>query len=341
MRLTINQFKECLMCPSAHLSTMADAHVVCDKKNIPTPIIWRTTNFAEAEIRKDGKRYILGMPLSEEGHLVCLRKVTLMKRYNSPCVPFSDVLIDEMSFKDRTGKVCKCDLLLHQIPEGETLYEFAEFASREKLLEALEFMESEFKRMGIVHNNLTPHNIIIGDNYQMTAIRYHHAEKETPEKDCSGEFASIREWIKTSIDLEDEHSGVVHHIINKELSASLFSGYKHVGNPFEELVCVANEQGYLYVNYENKVVIEGCFKWAGDFHEGRAEVETETGMGLIDKEGNYIIAPKYDIVDYSVECGLSRVRKDNEWALFNYMGVQILPFEDRYIDDDDLELLSI
>ncbi len=341
MRLTINQFKECLQFPSAHLSTMADAHIVCDKKNFPTPVIWRTTNFAEAEIRKDGKKYMLGMPLSEEGHMICLRKVTLMKRFNSPCITFSDILIDEMSIKDRTGKICKCDLLLHQIPEGETLYEFAEFASRERLLESLDFMESEFKRLGLVHNNLTPHNIIVGDNYQMSTIRYHYTERATSEKDCSEEFASIREWINSTVELDDEHSGVVGHIANKELPASLFNGYKHVGNPFEELVCVANEQGYLYVNYENKVIIDGCFKWAGDFHEGRAEVETETGMGLIDKDGNFIIDPIYKIVDYDVDCGLSRVRQDDKWALFSYMGEQILPFEDRYIDDEDLEILSI
>ncbi|MFI3292146.1 MAG: WG repeat-containing protein [Rikenellaceae bacterium] len=339
MRLTINQFKECLKRPASRLSTMADGEIVCDKKG--EPIIWRTTNFAEAEVIKDGKRYILGMPLTEDAHVHCLRKVTLMKKYNSPYLTHSEILIDEMSVVNRIGEVYKCDLLLHQIPDGGTLYDFAEYASRTRLLAALDGLEAEFKKLGLVHNNLTPHNVIVGENYEIYAIRYHYTEKATDEKDCSQEFASLREWINTVVDIDLDSSEEGHNVAHNKLPASLFSGYKHVGSPFEELVCVANDQGYLYVSCDNKVIIDGCFKWAGDFHEGRAEVETESGMGLIDKAGNYIIEPKYKIVDYDVDSGLSRVRQGDKWALFNYMGEQILPFEQRYIDEEDLEILSI
>ncbi len=338
MRLTINQFRECLKNPATHLSTMADCEVICDNKN--NPIIWRTTNFAEAEICKNGKRYILGMPLTEEAHIHCLRKVTLMKRYNSPYLTYSEILIDEMSIITRTGEVHKCDLLLHEIPAGGTLYDFAEYASQSRLLAAIDDMEAELKRLGLVHNNLTPHNIIVGDNYEIYAIRYHYTERATEEGgDCTEEFSSLRDWVNSTVDIDSGEEG--QNITHNRLAAPLFSGYKHVGNPFEELVCVADDQGYLYVNCDNKVIIDGRFKWAGDFHEGRAEVETETGMGLIDKEGRYIIEPKYKIVDYDVDCGLSRVRQGDQWALFSYTGEQILPFERRYIDDEDLEILSI
>ncbi len=340
MRLTINLFKECLKRPAAHLLMLAEAEIVQDQCH--DPAVWRTTNFAEAEIKMNGKRYIICMPLNEEAHVHCLRKVTLMKKYISPYLTYSEVLIDEMKFQNRRGEVGSADLLLHEIPEGGTLYEFAEYASRTKLHDAINRLEAEFKRLGLVHNNLTPHNVIIDEDYNPYAIRYHYTERATDSKDCSEEFASLREWINSTVNIDqDDHTEDSSASQSAKLSSALFSGYNHVSNPFEELVCVADDKGYFYVSCDNKVIIDSRFKWASDFHEGRAEVETETGMGLIDKEGNYIIAPKYDIVDYSVECGLSRVRKDNEWALFNYMGVQILPFEDRYIDDDDLELLSI
>ncbi|MFI3282311.1 MAG: WG repeat-containing protein [Rikenellaceae bacterium] len=336
MRLTISLFKDCLREPKAHLSTMADAEIIRDHSDDPS--VWRMTHFAEAEVIKDGRKYMLGMPLSEQAHMICLRKVTLMNKTKSPCIPHSEILIDELKFVDKKGDEHTSDLLLHEIPDGCSLYEFAEYASRERLLEAVNLLESEFKRVGIVHNNLTPHNVVVGDNYEIYAIRYHYAEKATPEKDCSEEFVSLREWINTMVDID---GGVDDNRVVK-LPSSLFSSYIHVGNPFEEMICVSDERGYLYVNTNNEVVVEGRFKWAGDFHEGRAEVETETGMGLIDKEGNFVIEPIYKIVDYDVDSGLSRVRRgEDEWALFNYKGEMILTFEKRYIDDEDLEILSI
>ncbi len=340
MRLTINLFKECLKRPAAHLLTLSHAEVVRDQCH--DPAVWRTTNFAEAEVRVDNKKYIIGMPLNEEAHIHFLRKVALMKRFNSKFLTHSDVLIDEMKFKNRRGEVLSTDLLLHEIPEGCTLYEFAEYASRTKVLDAITRLEDEFKRLGLVHNNLTPHNVIIDEQYNIYAIRYHYIELATEDKDCGEEFASLRTWVESTvnIDQEDGDDGVS-VAVSPRLSPTLFSGYNHVSNPFEELVCVADDKGYMYVSCDNKVIIDGRFKWASDFHEGRAEVELNSGMGLIDKQGNYIIPPTFDIVDYNVDCGLSRVRKGSQWALFDYMGEQILPFEDRYIDDEDLELLSI
>ncbi len=339
MRLTISLFKTCLMRLEAHFTTITGAEVIRDHSN--DPAIWRTTNFAEAEIKMDGKRYMLGMPLSDEAHVHCLRKVTFMRRFISECLTSSDVLINEMSFLNRYGEVDRTDLLLHHIPDGDTLYEFAKYGSRSKMLEALDYMESEFRRLGIVHNNLTPHNVIVGEGYKLIAIRYHYIERENEERDCSEEFASLREWVSTVMtDNGADGEDAFDHEITK-LGSTLFNGYKHVSNPFEDLICVADQRGYLYVNIDNKVIIDGRFKWAGDFHEGRAEVETETGMGLIDRNGEYIIPPIYKIVDYDVDCGLSRVRDGEHWALFNYVGEQILPFEERYIDDEDLELLSI
>ncbi|MFI3302914.1 MAG: WG repeat-containing protein [Rikenellaceae bacterium] len=340
MRLTINLFKECLKRPASHLSILADVEILRDQCH--DPAVWRTTNFAEAEVMFEGKRYIIGMPLTEEAHIHCLRKVTLMNKFNSVHLSYSEMLIDEMKFKNRRGEVVATDLLLHEIPEGSTLYEFAEYASRTKLLEAINRLEQEFKRLELVHNNLTPHNVIVDEQYNIYAIRYHYTEKASADKDCGEEFASLREWVNSTVNIDQEgREGEATTAETPRLSATLFSGYNHVSNPFEELVCVADDKGYMYVSCDNKVIIDGRFKWASDFHEGRAEVETESGMGLINKEGEYVISPIYDIVDYNFEYGLSRVRKGSQWALYDYMGEQVLPFEDRYIDDEDLEILSI
>ncbi len=340
MRLTINLFKECLKHPNVHLSTLKTAEVQSDHSH--NPEIWRTTHFAEAEIKVDGERYLLCMPLNEQAHLQSLNKSVDLSNMLSPALTSYTILSGEMIFVNREGRKERADLLLHRLPDGDTLYDFAEFASRGRLLQVIDSLESEFLRLGIKHNNLTPHNIIVGDDYSLTPIRYHYLEIVAEGDSCGEEFASLRDWVNTIVDVDCEENELSGEVTpSATLSSSLFSGYKHVSNPFEELVCVEDEDGYLYVNCQNKVIIDGRFKWAGDFHEGRAEVETEGGMGLIDKQGNFIIPAIYKIVDYDVDCGLSRVRKDDMWALFNYSGEQILPFEKRYIDDEDLEILSI
>lgn len=76
-------------------------------------------------------------------------------------------------------------------------------------------------------------------------------------------------------------------------------------------------------------MIPATFRWAGDFHEGRAEVETETGMGLIDRQGRWILPPHYEIVDYDPVESIVRVRQEGRWAEFDYLGRQQTRFEER------------
>lgn len=74
------------------------------------------------------------------------------------------------------------------------------------------------------------------------------------------------------------------------------------------------------------MVIPSHFLWANDFHEGRAEVQTAEGMGLIDKQGGYVIPPHYEIVEYDPATSLSLVRRAGNWARFDYLGRQLTRF---------------
>lgn len=59
------------------------------------------------------------------------------------------------------------------------------------------------------------------------------------------------------------------------------------------------------------------------------EVETETGMGLIDRQGNWIIPPVYEIIDYDPVESNVFVRKEGLWAEFDYLGRQQSEFGER------------
>lgn len=60
---------------------------------------------------------------------------------------------------------------------------------------------------------------------------------------------------------------------------------------------------------ENNPVIRPQYTWAGDFREGRAEVETPSGMGLIRPPGTLRHPAEYEIVDYAPAESVVRVRK--------------------------------
>ena len=72
-----------------------------------------------------------------------------------------------------------------------------------------------------------------------------------------------------------------------------------------------------------------------DFREGRAEVQTAQGMGLIDKRGRYVIEPRYEIVDYNPYTGCSRIRSEGLWALADYNGRIVGGFTPRYIEENE------
>ena len=77
---------------------------------------------------------------------------------------------------------------------------------------------------------------------------------------------------------------------------------------------------------DNRPVIAPQFLWAGDFHEGRAEVQTAEGMGLIDREGKFVLPAIYEIVEYDPATSDIRARRHGLWARFDYTGRQLTEF---------------
>ncbi len=333
MRVTINLFKESLKNIERHFATLSEGKVVYDNNGV-APMVSRTKMFAEAKIVLNNEIYLLCMPLSAEAHTQAIFTSAYIGGLFSPVITHYRLLHEEMSVADAAGGIRKVDILLHRVPDGQNLHSFIDFADPTKLHTAVDRLEKEFLRLGIVHNNLTPHNIIVSEDYCLTPIRYYYAERATAEHNCHEEFNKLREWINTIYNVEMEYG-------EEMLPKSLFEEYDYVSTPFEGVVSVRNKSGYLYVNCKNEVVIDGHFKWASDFREGRAEVETDQGMGLIDKQGRYIIPAEYKDLEYDAQSGLSRVKRGEAWGVFNYVGEQILPFENRYIDDEDLLLLNI
>ena len=72
-----------------------------------------------------------------------------------------------------------------------------------------------------------------------------------------------------------------------------------------------------------RVAIPFVYLWADDFREGRAVVETEQGVGVIDKRGCEILPAVFDDVRYDVSAGCFEARLDEQQLLFGYAGEPI------------------
>mgnify|MGYP002235678668 CR=1 FL=1 len=170
---------------------------------------------------------------------------------------------------------------------------------------------------------------------RLIPVRYHFA-RFGEGHDAEG-FERLRQFVR-------EQGGKGQMLCDAEPSRYTtlpeFPGHLFVGEMSDQLVRVEDETGYGFVDTENRPVIAPQFVWAADFREGRAEVQTAQGMGLIDKRGHYVIEPRYEIVDYNPYTGCSRIRSEGLWALADYNGRIVGGFTPRYIEENDTSKLN-
>lgn len=311
---SIRHFTQALLTPDLSFRTLCEARAVTDGNGMPR--LCRTTRFAEAEIRWNGRRWLLSMPLHPSAMHRIERLAAALRRIHSPALSGYRILPQEL----QCGGVAS-DLVLQEIPEGRP---FAEMPQREYgavLLAAIDALEAELQRVGFVHGNLKPSNLIWSGG-RFYPVRYHDAAIGVPGESDARAFEALREQIRTATGCDALHDAAADYAAGPRLAGHLWAG-----SPFEGLVCVEDETGYGYVDTDNRPVIAAQYLWAGDFHEGRAEVETATGMGLIDRTGRYILPPCYEIVEYDPATSRIRARRGGQWAAFDYTGRQLTEFE--------------
>jgi hypothetical protein len=81
--------------------------------------------------------------------------------------------------------------------------------------------------------------------------------------------------------------------------------------------------GYHLFNHRGEELTHSPLLMAGPMREGRAEVETESGFGLIDKCGRYVMLPIYEQLAWDEVTGVCRAMRDGEWHMYGRMGEQL------------------
>ncbi len=100
----------------------------------------------------------------------------------------------------------------------------------------------------------------------------------------------------------------------------IFSHYYWTDRTGEDIVCAMDSDGWKYVDAQGRPVFPQTFRYAMPFREGRAEVETETGKGLIDRQGRYVLPPEYEEVSWDEYHGVAVVMRYGKWSLKNRDG---------------------
>ena len=317
---TIRCFMQALQAPDLFFATLTDAQVLCGPDGLPQ--LHRTTHFAEAEIVWREAHWLLSLPLHPAALLRSERLTLRMRHLDSPALPEYRILPQEL--RHAAGG---WDLVLERMPAGTPFAEALQQVGGSELLAAIDALEAELRRVGWCHRNLKPGNLRWNAG-RLYPLRCHDATIDAAAahpavaEEERAAFEALRGLVRERTACTELHDAAVCYTAVPRLA-----GHGWVGNPFEGLVCVEDEAGFGYVDLQNRPVIPAQFVWAGDFHEGRAEVQTAEGMGLIDRTGAWVLPPVYEIVEYDPATSRIRCRRDGLWASFDYTGRQLTEFE--------------
>ncbi len=318
---TIHHFLEGLLTPRTSLRTLGEARFDQDEQGALR--LSRTTLFTEVQCTLDDRRCLLLCPLSPLAHRLAETTAQRLKYHPAEFLLPWQILREEFTYIDATGAQHTCDLVLQELPaEGEPLPAFVRHAERERLLATLDTLQKQLSQAGLTHNNLKAANLWVTPDYRLLPLRYAYMRFDAG--DDTPQFEALRAFIA-------ENAAVAQMMcdtsVNYRAPRPSFPNHLWVGQMFEQTICVEDAEGYGYVDTQNRYLIAPQFRWANDFHEGRAEVQTDDGrMGLIDKTGRYVLEPRYEIVEYDDRKGRSLARLDGRWAAFDYEGRQLTEF---------------
>lgn len=101
----------------------------------------------------------------------------------------------------------------------------------------------------------------------------------------------------------------------------------------EGVVCHQTSQGVCYTDWGGVPLFDMEFLWGEPMREGRAEVETESGRGLISKSGEFVLQPIYDELMWDEMTGVCIAMRDGVWAMYDREGVRLTTADYEWIGE--------
>ena len=316
---TIQQFLESLENPSEKLLNALRGG---DLEGYPIggrPQILRLTHFAEATINHPNGSIRILLPLRAE---VASQARQCLARRTAICSPHlapASYLPEAFPFTDSLGHTHWADLIVEHLPQGRPLDELLlEGVAAERMVAALNRLQTDFQTRRIAHNNLKPEHLWYSRAGEFFALRGWLITFDGASAEDERSFAALetRIWAADSRPLAEKSS--TEHLLHASKE------YDEVGRMCEEMIRVCKKGLYGYLQSDGQWAIEPRFLWAEDFREGRAEVKTESGYGVIDKEGNFLLHPCCERVEWDEMSGTIRAWIEGCERLFDYDGEELV-----------------
>lgn len=281
-----------------------------------TPFVVRTSLFAEALVAIGEERYLLCLPLSGSADTEFARTCSKLKHLYTCALTEYRLLPAEISLADSLGREVECDLILHRLPAGESLDQAVTHIATTRIRSALNLLKQEMLKVGFLHGNLKPSNLIYGDDGRIYPIRYHYAQLKAEAAEIEAEFSRIESFIAEHPEVKEleEHTPPTEYLSQLP--------YDEVFQLHNMMRRVRRGELYGYLDCNDNEVITPQFTYAEEFFENRAVVQTAgSKMGVIDKEGSWIIQPIYDMI--GLEDGIFDARIGDKWIKIDYLGTTI------------------
>lgn len=311
---SIVEFRNALCEPEAYFSTLRNIEA-------DTATICRSRHFAECRATIDGRNAIIYAPISPEATTLMHEAIPLLRNTASRLCSELTLLACEL----RCARGESCSVFVEWVAYGRPLSEAIYTSSQSTLLAELEELSIMLHRNDISLNNLKAENIVV-DNLGRWHLTHQYYTTSSTSHDANA-IECLRQLIEQNA-LSD---------IDTNCLSEAMSEYS-ISEPMHEHRRKIEENGLVgFADESGNKVIECKYLSATRFVEHRSVVTLPNHrMGVVDIDGNEIIATEYDAIKYDVDSGESWALLGDKAALFDYLGKQLTEWRD--IDELDIEI---
>lgn len=210
-------------------------------------------------------------------------------------------LDEEMLVFDTAGRSAWVSVLIQLVPDGERL---------DRLISPPDSLRDGFLRLSewlagndFSHGNICAKNVYVTAGGEPILVDYTYGSRRRSEADLRA--------VNSLVDALDDTCDSVTVATPK---------YDSIGEMHDGVMCALDGDEWIYIDKTGLQAIEGRFLSVRDFDEGRAVVEMKAGYGMIDLDGRWIVAPRYEDVNWDSVHNVAIVTADGFSGLVNRAG---------------------